>query len=295
MTRLLIFSALFSAAAPGGCLPVAGDRILGLDLAFAIPSLPAAITVGFAPAPGMRRVFSSVELARIARANHVTLTASPSDVCFEIPLHALTEEETRDAMRLVLPAGTELTIVDLPKIGVPAGRLEFPLTSLEPAARGARVWRGFVHYGETLRMPVQARVTVQRKLVAVVASKDLPSNTRLDAASVRLESVSVPLDAEHLASGADAVLGRVTKKPIHAGEPIPLALLSTPPVIRRGDAIKVEVRSGGARLVFDAVAQTDAGDGEIVELRNPESGKTFRARAAESGRAVIVVPSRQTL
>jgi len=107
--------------------------------------------------------------------------------------------------------------------------------------------------------------------------------------------VSVPLDAEHLAPGVDAVLGRVTKKPIHAGEPIPLAILATPPVIRRGDAIKVEVRSGAARLVFDAVAQTEARDGEIVELRNPESGRTFRARAAESGRAVIVVPSRQTL
>ncbi len=278
-------------------MPLAGDRIYTRDLALAIPAfaaVPAGTVIGYAPAPGTQRIFSVTELGRIARANRVTLDR-PLEVCFEIPMRALAADDALESMRRVLPPDTELAVVELPKTGIPAGRLEFPLTGLEPAARGARVWRGFVRYGDTLRMPVWARVTVQRRVVAVVAAKDLALNAPLDRAALRVESVAVPLDSERMAARLEDVMGRVARKPIRAGEPIPLAILVSPAVVHKGDPVKVEVRSGTARLVFDAVAESAAGSGEMVELRNPDSGKTFRARVAESGRAVIVVPARQAL
>jgi flagella basal body P-ring formation protein FlgA len=144
-------------------------------------------------------------------------------------------------------------------------------------------------------MPVWARVTVERKRLAVVAGKDLPPNVPIAPGSLRLETVSVPLDSEKLAERIEDVLGRVPKKSLHAGDTIPLAILNLPPVVHRGDAIKVEVRSGPARLLFDAIAQGAACKGEMVELRNPDSGQTFRARVEGSGHAVVIVPARETL
>jgi flagella basal body P-ring formation protein FlgA len=300
LRTLVIFGVILiagSGTALPACLPVAGDRIFGRDLALAIPAfsaLPSGTVIGYAPAPGTQRIFSVAELTRIARANRVTLE-SPSEVCFEISMRAMEAEETLAAMRSVLPPNTELSLVELPKTSVPAGRLEFALAGLEPDSRGSRVWRGFVRYGATLRAPVQVRVTVQRKVVAVIAARDLPANTTLDATNLRLQPVVEPFGAVQAASRTEDVLGRVAKKPLRAGETISLASLSIPPVVHKGDAIKVEVQSGGARLVFDAVAQSAAGDGEMVELKNPDNGRVFRARVAQTGRAVIVVPSRQTL
>jgi flagella basal body P-ring formation protein FlgA len=289
--------AFLALSASAACIPVAGDRIYGSDLAVANPafsSLPATMTIGYAPPPGMQRIFAAPELARIARANHVTLT-NPVEVCFAIPMRVMTADETMASMRQALPSGTELTIVELPKTNIPAGELEFLLPGLEPggpSAHGTRVWRGSARYGETLRMPVWARVTVQRQCVAVVAVRDLPLNVPVEPASLRLESVSVPLDSERLALRFEDVLGRIPKKPVHAGETIPLSILIIPPTVHRGDAVKVEVVSGMARLQFDAIALSSAHSGDVIELRNPDSGRTFRARLEEGGRAVVIVPSR---
>jgi hypothetical protein len=67
---LLLFLTL-PAAVSARCLPVTGDRILGADLASAnakFAALPVSLQLGYAPAPGARRVFTSIELQRIARA-----------------------------------------------------------------------------------------------------------------------------------------------------------------------------------------------------------------------------------
>jgi flagella basal body P-ring formation protein FlgA len=297
MTKYIVFSLILTSSAFCACFPIGGDRIYGSDLAAASPafaSLPPDLTIAYAPAPGSQRIFAAAELARIARANRIALATPPSEVCFEIPMRPMTADETLDTMRKVLPPEAELSIVELPKTNIPVGRLEFPLNGLEPAAHGARVWRGSVRYSETLRMPVWARVSVQRRYVAVVAAKDLPLNEPIDPSSLHLETVTVPIDSERLALRIEDVLGRVPKKAVRAGEAIPIGILNFPPTVHRGDAIRVEVRSGQARLLFDAVAQGPGCEGDMVELRNPSTGRTFRARLEEAGRAVIVVPSRQS-
>jgi flagella basal body P-ring formation protein FlgA len=297
MLKLIALTAVLTCSAFGACFPVAGDRIYGSDLAAAIPAFAALspnMTIAYAPVPGTRRIFAVAELARIARANRVNLP-DPVEVCFEIPMRPLTEEETLASMRRALPPETQLTIVELPKTSIPAGRLEFVLSGLEPAARGSRVWRGSVRYGDTLRMPVWARVTVQRKSMVVVAAKDLALNVPIDPAWLRLETVSVPLESERVALRIEDVYGRVPARPVHAGETIPLSILNFPPAVHRGDPVTVEVQSGAARLRFDAVAEGPARAGDMVELRNPSNGRTFRARVEQAGRAVVVIPARQSL
>ena len=283
---------LLSLTAWAGCFPVTGDRILGRDLALADPlfaTLPASLIIGSAPVPGMKRTFATGELARIARA-HGIAPGEPAEVCFNLPMREMNGEEALKEMRRVLPAG-ELTIIELSTAMVPAGKMEFPLTGLEAPAVGqptVQLWRGYVRYSETRKISVWARVSISQTLTAVVAQRDLPANVPIAAGSVHVEKRDGPPVVTAAATRLEDVLGRIPRRSVKAGGTIPLAILASAPDVRRGDAVPVEVVSGPARLLLSAIAERDGRNGELVELRNPSSGKTFRARL-DGLKAVIVV------
>jgi len=296
--------AVLSGTAFAACLPVAGNRIVGRDLALAdarFAALPATLTVGFAPAPGATRVFTAAELRRLARAYGIEV-ADPADICFDLPLRQIRAEDAIAAMRSALPREmqsqlADLKIVELEDVQVPAGELEFPLDGLEPpgpAAPGTQLWRGYVKYAETRKAPYWARVSASMSYPVVVASRDLPVNSPIATASLRVETRTGPLQREKpsgiAAKSIAEVVGRAPERTVKAGEAIPLAILVTPPEVRRGDPVTVDVQSGTAHLQLDAVAEGSAREGDMIELRNPSSGKTFRARLNAGSRAVVIVP-----
>jgi len=300
MTKCLLLLTAGSAVAFAGCIPVTGNRILGRDLAFAdsrFSVLPASLTVGFTPAPATRRVFAALELQRLARANGIS-AGSFEDICFELPMLRLKEEDVEAAMRRSLPAQATLKIVELASLDVPAGLVEFPKEGLEPPAasnHGVQLWRGNVKYADTRQMAVWARVEVTEKSTAVVATRDLAANIPISAGSLRIEDRTGPLAREKAATRIEDVQGRIPKRSLQAGSVIPLAVLADAPTVRRGDPVAVEVWSGPARLRFQAIAENSACDGDIVELRNPFNGKTFKARLDPGAKALVVIAAGQKL
>jgi flagella basal body P-ring formation protein FlgA len=296
LLSIACFGIVCSGVALAGCLPVTGNRILGRDLAGADPhfsELPATLAVGFIPAPGTKRVYATLELQRLARANGIPVAAF-DDICFELPMLRLTGEDATSAMRQSLPPEAVLKIVELAKFDVPAGLLEFPIEGLEPpapASHGVQLWRGHVTYAETRHASVWARVEVTVQYQAVVAGKDLPQDKPIGAGSLRMESRTGPLDREKAATRIEDVLGRIPRRALKAGSLIPLAILADAPAVRKGDPVTVEVQSGLAHLRFKAIAETPALDGDMVELRNPFNGKTFKARLDPGAKALIVISS----
>lgn len=283
----------------GVCLPVTGDRILGRDLALADPrfsSLPSSLVVATTPPPGMRRTLSAPELGRVARANGIQIS-DPVEVCFEFAMQTLSPGEALFAMKLSLPAGVEPDLIDFTRSEVPAGRLLFPISGLSPATstdHGERLWRGFVQYTETRRQEIWAKVTLSRAIPAVVAKREIPVGAPIGRDDVEVRTWSGPYTQEVTATELEEVIGRAPRRAVHMGSPIPLAVLQPRLVVRRGDAVKVVVVCGKARLLLDAIAVREAREGELVELRNPASGKLFVARM-ESARAVVQVSPGQTL
>jgi flagella basal body P-ring formation protein FlgA len=300
MTKCLLSLMVSSSIAFAGCIPITGNRILGRDLALADPhfsALPASLTIGFTPAPGTKRIYSTLELQRLARANGIS-AISPENICFELPMGRLSEQDAALAMRRSLPAEAALKIIELAKFDVPAGLLEFPIEGLEPPAptnHGVQLWRGHVKYAETHRASVWARVEITVQYQAVVAAKDLSQDTPIGAGSVRVESYRGPLEREEPATRIEDVLGRIPKRALRAGSVIPIAILADAPTIRKGDRVSVEVRSGLTHLRFEAIAESAARDGDVVALRNPFNGKTFKARLDPGAKALIVITSGRQL
>jgi hypothetical protein len=58
--------------------------------------------------------------------------------------------------------------------------------------------------------------------------------------------------------------------------------------VERGDQIRVEAASGRATVAVTARAETSGGRGEMVVVRNPASGKRFKARVQGKGAAAVV-------
>jgi flagella basal body P-ring formation protein FlgA len=215
-----------------------------------------------------------------------------TDVCFEVPTRNLAEEEVLAAMKRVLPPETEVKIIEVSKGAEPAGTIEFALASLEPPAAdagGSQLWRGFVRYAETRKAPIWARVSVVEHFKAVVATRDLAPNTILGLFCISVEERTGPPRREKFAVRPADVTGHQLLRPIKTGDVIPLSALAPAWDIRPGDPIRVEVRSGDARLSLDAIAESQAREGDMVQIRNPGSGRMFRARLEQGARAVLII------
>jgi flagella basal body P-ring formation protein FlgA len=133
------------------------------------------------------------------------------------------------------------------------------------------------------------------QFVAVIAGKDLAPGVPISADSLRIETRTGPLERERPATRIEDVRGRLPRRAVKAGSVVPLAILADAPTVRKGDPVTVEVQSGPAHLRFEAVAESAACEGEMVELRNPASGKTFRARLDTGAKALIVIAAGQRL
>jgi flagella basal body P-ring formation protein FlgA len=295
----VLFILAIAPCALADCLPVTGDHILGRDLALADPrfsAMPASYIVSSSPLPGARRVFAAAEITRIAHANNIHLDEA-SELCFVVPVKPVADEEMIAAMQRSLPRGVDIAIVDRSRAETPTGEIVFSPAGLSPASASdptVQLWRGFVRYSETRRVEIWALVNVRGQYTTVVAAGELARNVPIDAASVRMETWTGPLQREAVAVRIEDVLGRIPTRTLKAGAPIPLSFLTQPPAVRRGEAVTVDVQCGPARLRLNAIAERDGRNGEMLELRNPTSGKTFRARL-EGSKAVLIIPAEQTL
>jgi flagella basal body P-ring formation protein FlgA len=290
--RTLCTALLAISGATAACLPVSGDQILGLHLAMLEPAfsrVPKTLTIAFAPQPGSRRILAATEVARLAQQHGVELETA-AEMCFEVPMRALTTAEAGQAMLRSLPSGVQLDILELMPSEVPSGEVVFPAPSLEPGT-GERRWHGYIRYTPTKRMTISARIRLSLRTEALVLTSDIPKGASIGPGQFRREVVSgLPVQAR-VAVREEDLLGTVTRLPLKAGATIPLTALDHPPVVRRGDLVPIDVRAGAAHLRMDAIAQREARDGESLDFLNPQTGRTFRARL--EGRVAVLEVDRR--
>jgi flagella basal body P-ring formation protein FlgA len=284
---------------PDGCYPVQNDRIYARDVAAAVPAfsgIAADFVLGYAPAPGSRRVFKGAALQKLARNQDVALEAAP-DVCFERAMAEVTAEEILEAMRgswgVTNAHGAEVHM-ELrswsPKTA-PQGKVVFPRTGLQlPAASNPQaevIWHGYVMYGNNRRFSISARARITTTTTRVIALSDLSAGEPVREEQVRLESFdSFALDdrpARHL----DEVVGFIPRSAIRSGSTVLRSQLRRVPEVSRGDVVKVEVTTGGAHLLLEGTAQADGVTGKTILVKNPASGRDFRARVTGKGKVSV--------
>ncbi|MBZ5575923.1 MAG: flagellar basal body P-ring formation chaperone FlgA [Acidobacteriia bacterium] len=267
-------------------LRAASDQVRAGDLAAAVPAfagLPADTALGWAPAPGIARVFSPAELRRLA-ARFGTAPAPQEGLCVERPVGPLDPARVQTALQAQVPGGA-ITVLDYSRQPVPEGVLEFPLSGFGRGA-GATYWNGFVRYGGGRRFAVWAKVQVRVSAPVVVAAEELKPGRPIEAAQVRLETRD-DFPQTGFVTALEEAVGKLPWRSILAGARVPAQILHAAPDVAPGDTVTVEVWSGAAYLRFEARAEGAARVGQRVALRNPVSGKRFFARVEAKGRVSV--------
>jgi flagella basal body P-ring formation protein FlgA len=294
MTVWLLFFSMITHSGP--CETIANDRIVGEDLAKALPAfsgkMPGDAVVGYSPVPGARRVFKAAELQRIG-APYGVAVAPDAEVCFEWSLQPLTNDVVRAAILDSLQSpDAHIDILAISGNQAPAGKISFPLSGLLASTITGPdtpvTWRGEVLYHGSRKFSIWARVKISSTVTRVVATQAiLPGQTVLPT-QVKMETYDdFPLRND-IARNLEEVVGRMSRRAIGVGLPVPRGDLIEPFQVLRGDLVDVTAIAGAAQLHVPALAETPGRQGDLITLKNAHSGKMFRARIEGRDKALVM-------
>ena len=285
------------AAAAEACLPVSGLRITARDLAPLIPAFAdtaVAEDLGPSPAPGYRRNITAAGIAAWAARNGLAATGA-AGTCFEWPLEPIRREQIAAALSAALPSGTAVEVVDHSRFPAPAGVIRFPRSgvSLPTGTSSGRpvIWRGLLSYAPGKSVPVWAKIRASISVSRAVAAEVLPALKTIASNQVRVETADVfPLTEATLLDLKD-IIGKAPRRSLRSGQVLTKDLLTDALEVERGAHIAVQAQSGGAMLRFSAVALSGGRRGETILLRNPSSGRNFKAEIISKGQAAAIEPA----
>ncbi|HEX4771589.1 MAG TPA: flagellar basal body P-ring formation chaperone FlgA [Bryobacteraceae bacterium] len=270
---------MLAALVASTCLAVAGPNITARDLARVVPEFvpgdPNAV-VAYAPAPGVERTFYAEELRQALSRMHYETAAPLSSVCFARPVVPLSTGDALAAMKRTLGESAHIEILELSRFPAPAGTIVFPREQL--SAPPQAMWRGFIEYDGGKRFSIWARVSVSMKIVRAIAVEQLKPGAPIRAEQVKFETVEGFPEQRTTPQSAKAIEGYLPRRFIAADSPVWNDAIDPPNEVIKGDRVTVIVHSGQARLSFDAEAQGSGKHGDVISLKNPDSGKLFRAR-----------------
>jgi flagella basal body P-ring formation protein FlgA len=273
------------------CAPVSGDRIMGADLASAVPQLaeiPASLNLGYAPVPGIQRVFRASELRRLAE--RYGIHPKPLEpVCFAWPLHVLSREQILGAVQKTL-AGHEiqLEITDQSRNQVPAGEVIFPLQGLNYNSAKATVWNGFITYAEGRKFTtwVLVRLTVHER--QLIAKRTIHSGEIIDSTAFQAADYSGPLRRSIILQSEAELAGKCARWAIPEGTVLTASMLSPRPDVEQEETVIVHVISGATSIETQGIAATSGYKGDIIKVRNTKTGRLFLARVDDHGVVTLV-------
>jgi flagella basal body P-ring formation protein FlgA len=175
--------------------------------------------------------------------------------------------------RLRMPACEVPLAASLPASAAAAGRV-----SAEVRCTGARPWRLYVP------------VTISLTRTLVVAARPLERGRLLTPDDVILAERDVgAVTGGYLTELEDAV-GRVMRRDAAAGAVLAPRLLDSPVIVRRGQPVTLEARSGKIRVQMAGVAQEDGARGETITVRNSSSHKDLEGIVRSEKVVEVVLP-----
>lgn len=105
-----------------------------------------------------------------------------------------------------------------------------------------------------------------------------------------LEEKFVPLapGAEsHMVLSTDGLLGKVARRTLLPGQPIPTIAVDNPRVVMTGAQVRIVFSEGGMQIIAYGVAQQHGAIGEIIRVRNLESGIFVSGRVQADGSILV--------
>ena len=156
--------------------------------------------------------------------------------------------------------------------GILPGQQSFLLAAESDGKEQARLW-------------VKADVRIFEEVV--VSSQPMVFNEIVTGKEVRLERRDVSGLHFRPFYRLDDVVGQQVSRAISVNETLTQRNLDRPTVMRRGSAVMLVYETGTLRVEMPGAAEENGRPGEIIQVKNPSSGKLLRGRVLD-GRTVRI-------
>jgi len=244
--------------------------------------------LGPGPAPGGRIVVEAAQLAAIAHQFGVDWKpASNADrAVLDWPGRPLAREAVLAALREALTAsGVDEQACEIDLAGytppvVPFDGELHPLVSQLDYDRGSGRFSAVLSVtGEDVQ-PINSRITgrVDEMIALPVATSRLAAGAVLGEEDVHIAMVPARLAGRGVAHAAEEAIGQQLRHPVAAGQPLLLADLMRPAVVRRGADILMQLDSPGIALTAQGRALEAGAIGERIRVLNPVTHAVIEAQ-----------------
>lgn len=254
------------------------------------------ISLGYAPNVGMTReiAFGQIVLALDAAGfseSEITLNC-PEKILVRRAGQEISQTQIRDAIeKSVLNQFSENKVeARITRLDTPA-KIQAPIGKIEIRANALSVRNLF----EKFSLPVEIRVdgklfrtlaaTVEIEAFAeiFVAAKDLSANAKITESDVRLEKRRLEKPIQNYLRDAEKLRGVMLMKNIANGVEITIDSFISAVVIKSGDTIRIEARSGNLKLIVTGTARSSGKIGDRIAVKNSQSGAIIQAIVVDEG------------
>lgn len=183
------------------------------------------------------------------------------------PGEAIAIKDIRVPEAVQLPKGAFSARVSVPKNSELAGQVPLQVVfNVEPDFE-RRLW-------VTANLEQRVRVAVVRR--------PLGRFKTIEAADVELKAVDVAgLPADRI-DDPETAIGKRTRRALDSGTVLRPDLLEFPPIVKRGDRVRIIAESAGLRISAYGQVKQKGAQGELIPVVNLDSNKVVYARVVDS-------------
>lgn len=253
--------------------------------------------LGPGPAPGGRIVVESAQLTAIAHQFAVEWhPASSADrAVLDWPAKPLPREAALGALRAALaasgmpPENCEIDLAGFTPPLVPFEAVPHPLVSQLDYDRGSGRFSAVLSVTSDGIEPINTRITgrADELIELPVATARLPAGTVLRAEDVHMVRVRAAVANREVAHLPADAIGLQLRHQVAAGQPLALADLTRPALVRRGADVLMLLDSPGIVLTAQGQAMEGGAVGERIHVMNPVSRALIEAEVIGADRVRV--------
>jgi flagella basal body P-ring formation protein FlgA len=165
---------------------------------------------------------------------------------------------------------------------LPTGTLSYDVIPSSPAVIGSSRFSIIFKVDGRVRKNISITGHTEALAPVVVAKTNLKYGSPVTADAVAIATRDLS-DVDAYASQIDEVVGSIVKRAIKSGAVIDTTAIEEPPVIQRGEPVRIVINYKGLVVTATGIAKADGKKDEIIRVRNANSNKLIYCRVQAPG------------
>jgi len=146
--------------------------------------------------------------------------------------------------------------------------------------------RIYINEKQYLKMPVFLTVRTYEDIIT--SNKKINRHDILAMDDLVIKRMETTKLTEVTFDTREGLLGKRAMRPILPNIPITAEMVDNPPLIKKGDFIRVSVQSGNLHILTKGVAKEDGYAGKVIKIKNIDSNKELYGKVEDSTTVKII-------